>query len=360
MSGSAHLRRRVTKLNPWMAFLHRRAKDVNKGGNPLLHFIKFLTEPVADRVLGDKENLRSISTSASEEYKNVSKADLRNMVAEYANYKQSVKNGVRVTSLSKAKDFAETVFRAEEQLKGLSSRTGAKFLILAVCGSTSFNAAPCLVATDQETWMFFTVCYNMDLMDILTKLEGYSIAGGKLSGAAGNYAKCVQVMKKECDITNETTIKMQYLTYHRNIVSKHRVVLRGWPFDKFRSPSQLSGSTPKVQSLLTALEGAGGNSPTCYWETIDDKEFEALDAEYERNVDQGLIDAPRERAVRKDAGKKRARRQQSASCKKRKSSTATPKSRETVSNADSESDDNSDSSSSSSESNKDDAEDAAN
>jgi hypothetical protein len=46
---------------------------------------------------------------------------------------------------------------------------------------------------------------------------------------------------------------MQYVNYEEAIVQCYGVLLKGWTFNRFVNPSELSTSLPPLQKLLNAL-----------------------------------------------------------------------------------------------------------
>lgn len=98
-------------------------------------------------------------------------------------------------------------------------------------------------------------------------------------------------------ITRPTAVKMNYKQYEAQIVQKHLVALKGWPLEKFASPSDI-GSVPKLSQLRDALVAG-----SCCWEKISED-----DAKARRDNLEGAGEiAHTVRKTRSDNGKKRKR-----------------------------------------------------
>ena len=70
------------------------------------------------------------------------------------------------------------------QLTNLDARVGIRALVLMVWASNDYNQVPLSFATDPAAASFFPKVYSIDVHDLLTKFEGYSIAGGALAGVS--------------------------------------------------------------------------------------------------------------------------------------------------------------------------------
>ena len=64
-------------------------------------------------------------------------------------------------------------------------------------------------------------------------------------------ACCEQV--SPCSITGNIKAIMQYMNYEEVIVQHYWVVLKGWTFDRFVNPIELSMVLPPLQKLLDAI-----------------------------------------------------------------------------------------------------------
>lgn len=103
-------------------------------------------------------------------------------------------------------------------------------------------------------------------------------------------------------ITNNPKATMQWAHYWRNVVSRHQVVVEGWPdeipFDNLS----------KVASGITALENLKERwrSGETAWRQLDDDEFQELNDERNSKVGSGEV-VEHHRWPRSDKGKKRRR-----------------------------------------------------
>ena len=70
-------------------------------------------------------------------------------------------------------------------------------MLFLVWASNEYNQVPLFYATDAPAAEFIPKVYGLDMHDIMTKFEGYSIAGGTLAGMATSYKEKVLAAKKE-------------------------------------------------------------------------------------------------------------------------------------------------------------------
>lgn len=90
---------------------------------------------------------------------------------------------------------------------------------------------------------------------------------------------------------------MNYRHYEAKIVQKHRVVIKGWPLEKFASPNDI-GNIPKLEKLRDALLNG-----TCHWQKISKDEAKRRLKDLKRAEET----APEGRETESDAGGKRKR-----------------------------------------------------
>ena len=72
------------------------------------------------------------------------------------------------------------------------------------------------------------------------------------------------------NITSDPDAEMAYAKYDLDIVDKYHIVLDGWPFKDFVSPSNI-GTMKMLEKLAAALEGANEEEPT--WSTKHTKQL---------------------------------------------------------------------------------------
>jgi hypothetical protein len=101
------------------------------------------------------------------------------------------------------------------------------------------------------------------------------------------------------DITGNPKAVMHYVQYHKEIVMRYGVALKGWTHPMFANPSDLSTSLPPLQELLNAI-----NSDQCKFVNLTSEQQKAEDNKYQEKIRKGEITVP-VRATRKDKGKKR-------------------------------------------------------
>lgn len=69
-----------------------------------------------------------------------------------------------------------------------------------VRSTSDYNQDPLCFFTDTATASFLPKAYGVDVQDMLTRFEGYSVAGGMLAGMATTYKERVQAAKSELSL----------------------------------------------------------------------------------------------------------------------------------------------------------------
>ena len=104
-------------------------------------------------------------------------------------------------------------------------------------------------------------------------------------------------------ITKDDTACMEYVDYHRKVVQRYQVILKGWPQTlPFKSPRKCSSSIQELEDLLQCLR-----DKRTYWKQLTDDELTALEKEHKEQIEHGKIIPPAPRRRRSDLGKKRKR-----------------------------------------------------
>lgn len=70
-------------------------------------------------------------------------------------------------------------------------------MVVVVRSNSDYNHIPLSFFTDDATATFLPKVYGIDVQDMLTRMEGYSVAGGTLAGMATTYKERVQSAKSE-------------------------------------------------------------------------------------------------------------------------------------------------------------------
>lgn len=95
-------------------------------------------------------------------------------------------------------------------------------------------------------------------------------------------------------ITGAPKAKMNYVQYEAQIVQRYKVVIKGWPLDKFANPTAI-GSIPKLSKPRDALVDG-----SCCWERISDGDAKKRLEDWEKAGD--VVHAAQKQ--RSDAGYK--------------------------------------------------------
>lgn len=83
------------------------------------------------------------------------------------------------------------------QLTNLDARVGIRSLVVMVRSNSEYNQAPLSFFKHEAMAVFLHKVYGIDVQDMLTQMEGYSVAGGTLVGMATTYKERVQTAKSE-------------------------------------------------------------------------------------------------------------------------------------------------------------------
>jgi hypothetical protein len=92
---------------------------------------------------------------------------------------------------------------------------------------------------------------------------------------------------------------MNYTNFHREVVMRYSVDLKGWPLAKFANPTDLGNSLPLLLELREAL-----SSGHCHFVRLTHDELSAKIGAYQNHVASGEV-IPSTRKKRNDAGKPR-------------------------------------------------------
>lgn len=94
---------------------------------------------------------------------------------------------------------------------------------------------------------------------------------------------------------------MQWKLYWRNVVARYRVIIKGWPEGiRFKNLSDATSSLQDLEVLLRKWKAG-----KIFWRKLTDEEFNTMDADRNKDIENGKIDDPGRRRRRSDFGKKR-------------------------------------------------------
>ena len=101
------------------------------------------------------------------------------------------------------------------------------------------------------------------------------------------------------EITGNPNAVMQYVNYEEAIIQWYGIELKGWTYDNFVNPSELSTSLPSLQKLLNAI-----NTGDCKFVKLTAEERRKRLETYKKKIANGELKV-RERKTRSDAGKRK-------------------------------------------------------
>ncbi|KAG1867507.1 hypothetical protein C8R48DRAFT_599185 [Suillus tomentosus] len=285
--GRGLLRSKRSKANLWNAFCWKKNQDKENDSH-------------------SKAVLQTLVREHKSEYLALSNEEQVELLAEFTEWKETKKTGVRVTAKSKINNITQTLKAVENELKSLHCRTGAESILYTTRGSMDVPLRGVVFAT-QGVDNFMDTVMGIDNQDLVSKMEGFAVQGMK--GSAKNHQKRVSdkraeirdiINRKLQECTGDTGAKMQWAHYFRNVVQRYQVVVEGWPDQiPFTNLSQVSSVLPDLQMLCNRWDDGA-----TYWKSLSDEEFEKLRLEHEEKLKSGVI-IDRRRRTRSDKGMKR-------------------------------------------------------
>ena len=107
------------------------------------------------------------------------------------------------------------------------------------------------------------------------------------------------------DAVKDSSIVMHWTHYWRDIVTRHHVIIDGWPDNvPFKNLSDVSSSLQALESLLRKWE-----SGEVFWKLLTDVEFKEMDLERDASIENGMTLESHARRTHSDKGKKQSRLQ---------------------------------------------------
>ncbi|KAI5987668.1 hypothetical protein EDD15DRAFT_2372037 [Pisolithus albus] len=324
--GHGRFRSKRNKINAWNAFSWK----------------KNLTQRAANEgnAVGPKQRLSDVVKQNALEYQQLSQADKLLLIEEFREFRNDKTTGMRITARSKVNDITHTLGAVENELRHLKSRTGVEAIFYATRGTTDLPLRGIAFATEGVEDFMGSVM-GMETQDVVSKMEGYAVQGikGKRC-AAQNHQQRVSSVRSDIrrviterlqQVTGDPRAKMEWRYYFRNIVSRYRVVVEGWPtIVPFVNLSLASSSLSVLEMLLRKWELG-----SIYWKTLTDGEYNELRKERDGQIERGEITEPMRRP-RSDKGTKRAR------CSTGESSRSRAKTYKSAATVDTDDDDNED------------------
>ncbi|KAI0040615.1 hypothetical protein FA95DRAFT_1611649 [Auriscalpium vulgare] len=270
---------------------------------------------------GTGVKIATLSAQRKVDYAKLTAEEKAQYVKEHTAHLETRKTGEWVTSKSKTNDAASTSTKLIDELNNLRARTGLEAMLFLVRGNSSIKFNPIAFATPQVL-EFVAQVLSMDLQDLLTRMEGFAIQG--LAGS-GKAIRTVEELREALakfidqqlrDVAGVRDIRWRFGS-HWEIVSKHRVQIKGWPEHiPFTSLSRAAPSK-RVADELGRLWYSG----SIHWAPISDEEF---DEEFQRREDAITAGKIPSRKVRKDKNTKRPRDDESAGTRPKKKARKSP------------------------------------
>ncbi|KAF5311181.1 hypothetical protein D9611_013057 [Ephemerocybe angulata] len=250
------------KLSTWRAFVSKKLKEKN-----------------SDLETGERLKIGETSAELSKEWAEMSHEEKEEAVRQYImDYEEDLDDDttpVKNVALSSFHDARATVEHIRNESKALYSRTGIHILFFAVRSRLDQYNKPYVFCTGNEFDKFFTAAFNSNLVDTAVRLEAFMISG--VHTITTNYSDGIVEYKKSLvKLIHQALEKaagchvprIYYDNFDSKITIPYRVVVKGWPLDKFCSPANI-GSKNDLIKLTTALT----NGDT-FFEKLGDDEYE--------------------------------------------------------------------------------------
>lgn len=280
------------KTNAWNAFCWKKAQE---------------QEPGTGRT--GKELLTSLVQSSQHEYALLTSEEKKTIIDDFEQQKATKTKALRISTKSKIHDVNKTMAAIEQELNHLKSRTGVETLLFTSRGSTDLTMTGIAFATPGVE-KFLQDTLKTDPQEFLQKMEGFAVAG--VRGAAANHAQRVSALRKDIrqeileglrSITGDPSIRMEWKWYWRNVVSRHSVIIEGWPAAiPFQNLSTESRTISELASLLQKWRRG-----VIFWKTLTAEELQTLTMNRQHQINGGELETPAPRRRRSDFGKKRQR-----------------------------------------------------
>lgn len=120
----------------------------------------------------------------------------------------------------------------------------------------------------------------------------------------------ISISTTTVEITGNPKAVMHYVNYEEQIVLRYGIQLRGWTYETFKNPSELSSSLPPLRALFDAI-----NNGTCKFVKLTAEEKKGFEKDYNVKVQSGEI-TTKKRKRRTDAGTKKSKRRQTEASSK--------------------------------------------
>ncbi|EJD45869.1 hypothetical protein AURDEDRAFT_164928 [Auricularia subglabra TFB-10046 SS5] len=293
---SSRFVRRELKTRLYDVYVHIKSKELNK-----------------DCQIGDKYDLHEIKAKIAKErpyYKNRPRAEQERWLAEYKADKEADAREPRVNRKAEQQDAASTLKRVSTDLDTLRTRTGVRSLVIAVRPEVLFSMDP-FVFCDKHTEDFLSLAVNKTPEQLARQLESATINGLQSLAApppqnAGELKKDTRVrVQRGLDTIIEQRyagmevphVQMNYDSYKKEIVARHRVELVGWTFHGgvMINPGKLPKDEARElhANLITKK---------VYWRIVPESESET------EAVTEAATGQKRKRDSHSNANKKRAKK----------------------------------------------------
>ncbi|EJD46303.1 hypothetical protein AURDEDRAFT_164537 [Auricularia subglabra TFB-10046 SS5] len=299
---SSRFVRREVKTRLYDVYVHIKSKLLNQ-----------------DREVGDKYSLAEIKAKIAKErpnYKHRPRAEQESWLEEYKKDKAAAAREPRVNRKAEQQDAASTLKRVSTDISGpyfldtLRTRTGVRSLVIAVRPEVLFSMDP-FVFCDKHTENFLSLAVNKTPEQLARQMESASINGLQSLTApppqnAGELKKDTRVrIQRGLDNIIEQRyagmevphVQMNYDSYNKEIVTRHRVQLVGWTFHGgvMINPGKLPKD--EARELHAKLV-----TQKIYWQVVPQSESET------EAVSEAVTGDKRKRDSRSNANKKRAKK----------------------------------------------------
>ncbi|KAF9046179.1 hypothetical protein BJ165DRAFT_1369009 [Panaeolus papilionaceus] len=238
-------------------------------------------------------------------YQNLSKVQEKELVKRLEDKRDKKKTGVRPSALSSSQDVSANIKSFHDQLITMSERTEIAAICFFARSSMSQSYAPRWLAT-PNAMDFAPDAFGQTMWDVTRGLEAWCVTNkNKKPGVSFLIlrSECAKVISGSLEsITGTKGVRMVYINYEDQIVSKLGVMLVGWTYKDFVNPSEITG-IDDLKTLHNAL-----TTGACHWVRLSKAQLtahnkdlakrraagEVIGTKRKPRIDKGVTKGPRE------------------------------------------------------------------
>ncbi|KIM81189.1 hypothetical protein PILCRDRAFT_504494 [Piloderma croceum F 1598] len=183
--------------------------------------------------------------------------------------------GIVRRPLAQLHDTRIVLERVCRELQNLHYRCGIEIILYGVRGNPAHHSAPVLLMTPKAETFIGTVLGLKGSL-VLTQFEAFALNG--LTGVLRSHEERRNFMKSYISKTikeqiqllaNDSTLRMEFRHYEKKIVEEKGIVITGWTYHKFVSPSDFK-KLADIKELYDAIRAG-----TCKATQLSSEDWQA-------------------------------------------------------------------------------------